>query len=104
MTTITFDTFKFVDRLEKAGMTREQAAAIVEAQKDAFSNVIENGVATKSDLMAVKSELKADIAKLENRLDGMHSEMKSMELRLIIKLGAFMAASVATTVALVKLL
>jgi hypothetical protein len=41
VTTVTFDTFKFVDRLEKAGMTREQAAAIVEAQKDAFSNVIE---------------------------------------------------------------
>jgi hypothetical protein len=54
--------------------------------------------------MAVKSELKADIAKLKNRLDGMHSAMKSMERRLTIKLGAFMAASVATTVALVKLL
>jgi len=36
MSTITFDTFKFVDRLERAGLSREQAAAIVEAQKDAF--------------------------------------------------------------------
>lgn len=97
MTTITFDTFKFVDRLEKAGMTREQAAAIVEAQKDAFADAMDNMVATKSDLMAVKTELKADIAKLENRLD-------AMELRLTIKLGAFMAASVGTTVALMKLL
>jgi len=35
--TITFDTFKFVDRLERAGLSREQAAGIVEAQKDAFS-------------------------------------------------------------------
>jgi hypothetical protein len=33
MASITFDTLKFVERLEKAGMSRDQAAAIAEAQK-----------------------------------------------------------------------
>jgi len=37
LSTITFDTFKLVDRLEKAGASREQAAAIVEVQREAFS-------------------------------------------------------------------
>ncbi len=32
MTTVTFDTLRFVERLEKAGLPREQATAIVEAQ------------------------------------------------------------------------
>lgn len=35
MSTVTFDTFKFVDRLEKAGLTRDQAAAIAEAFSEA---------------------------------------------------------------------
>ena len=35
MATITFDTLKFVERLEKAGVSREQASAMAEAFKDA---------------------------------------------------------------------
>lgn len=57
MSTITFDTFKFVDRLEKAGLSREQAAAIVEAQKDAFAEALDTTLATKADIAEVKSEL-----------------------------------------------
>lgn len=37
MATITFDTLKFSEKLEKAGLPREQVAAIAEAQKDAFA-------------------------------------------------------------------
>jgi len=36
MSAITFDTLKFVERLEKAGMSREYAAALAEAQKVRF--------------------------------------------------------------------
>ena len=50
MSTITFDTLKFAERLEKAGMTREQAAAIAEAQKDAFAEALDSTLATKSDI------------------------------------------------------
>lgn len=34
MSLITFDTFKFVERLEKAGLSRDQAAAIMAGVQD----------------------------------------------------------------------
>ena len=68
MRTLTFDTFKFVDRLEKAGISREQAAAIVEAQKDAFSEALDTSLATKADLLEVKSDLKMDMANLRGEM------------------------------------
>ena len=37
MSTTTFDTFKFVDRLEKGGLSRDQAASIAEAQKESLA-------------------------------------------------------------------
>ena len=57
MSTTTFDTFKFVDRLEKAGLSREQAAAIVEAQKDAFSEALDTSLSTKADIERVERKL-----------------------------------------------
>jgi len=65
MATITFDTFKFVDRLEKAGLSREQAAAIVEAQREAFAEALDTSLATKADVMAVKT----DVALLDAKFD-----------------------------------
>ena len=89
MTTLTFDTLKFVQRLEKAGVSREHATAEAEALAEVFSSAGKD-MATKSDL-----------EKLETRLE---SKIDAMELRLTVKLGAFMVASVSTTVALIKLL
>ena len=84
MSTTTFDTFKFVERLEKAGMPREQAAAIAEAQKESLSEALDTTLATKSD-----------IVRLENRIE-------TMELRLTIKLGAFTAAAVGILIAVLR--
>jgi hypothetical protein len=57
MATVTFDTLKFVEKLEKAGVPREQAIAIAEAQKDAFAEAMDTQLATKSDLMEMESRL-----------------------------------------------
>ncbi len=57
MSTITFDTFRFVETLEKAGMPREQAAAFSQAQRDSLAEALDTTLATK-----------ADIVKLENRI------------------------------------
>jgi len=65
MSTITFDTFKFVDRLEKAGLSRDQSAAIVEAQRGAFSDAMDSTLATEADVLAVK----ADVALLDAKID-----------------------------------
>ena len=93
MSTAAFDTFKFVDRLEKAGMPREQAAVFAQAQQDLLSEALESTLATK-----------ADILRVENRIDLMGKDLQAMELRLAVKLGAFITAAAGTTVALVKLL
>ena len=103
MSTITFDTFKFVERLEKAGISREHASAIVEAQRGAFAEVLDSNLATRGDLAEVKSELKADIATVRSDIALLRAEMLAMESRLIIKLGAFIAAAVGIVVALLKM-
>ena len=91
MSSITFDTFKFVERLEKAGVPREQAAAIVEAQKEAFAEALDTALATK-----------ADIVRLEGRVESLGKDLQSMELRLTIKLGAFIAAAVGVLALILK--
>ena len=51
MSTVTFDTLKFVKTLEKSGMSQEQAEAIAEAQSEAFGELTKTkDVATKNDL------------------------------------------------------
>lgn len=64
MSTITFDTLKFVEKLEKAGLPRAQASAIVEAQKDAFSEALENQLASRQDI----AKLEKQIEKTESTL------------------------------------
>ncbi|MFA6921668.1 MAG: coiled-coil domain-containing protein [Gallionella sp.] len=100
MSTLTFDTLKFAQRLEKAGATREYAIAEAEALSEVFESGTQE-LATKADLkadlLATRTDLKADISQLR-------AEMRKMELRMTIKLGGMIAASIAVTAALVKLL
>jgi len=76
MPTISFDTHKFIRRLREAGISEEQAEAIAEAFRDAH---IEAEVATKTDL-------------------------RELEYRLIIKLGAMIVVAIGVVATLVKLL
>ncbi|MEW6594518.1 MAG: DUF1640 domain-containing protein [Thermodesulfobacteriota bacterium] len=57
MATITFDTLKFAERLEKAGLSREQATAIAEAQKQALAEAMDSQLAAKADLMEMENRL-----------------------------------------------
>jgi hypothetical protein len=57
MSTITFDTLKFVERLEKAGVSREQASAFADAQKEAFAEALDTTLATKNDIETIRAEL-----------------------------------------------
>lgn len=63
MTTIAFDTFKFIKTLEDAGVPRKQGEALVSAQREAFSEAIapHKEVATKEEVVIFKSELKEDL-------------------------------------------
>ena len=62
---MTFDRLVYIDRLKQAGIDEEAARAHAEALRDALGET----VATKGDLLTVKTELKADIVKLDHRID-----------------------------------
>lgn len=58
MGAITFDTLKFVKKLEAAGLPAIEAEAIAEAQSDAFGEMMKvHELATKTDLMEMKFDL-----------------------------------------------
>jgi hypothetical protein len=82
MTTITFDTLKFANRLKAAGVPPQQA----EAEAEALSEVFE-----------------ANLRELVTK-DILQQELRFLEQRMTIKLGGMMAAAIAITAALVKLL
>jgi len=67
MTTITFDTHKFIKTLQEAGFEPKQAEAVSAAFKDATSDA---ELATKADLKEIKTELKADIQILRSEIMG----------------------------------
>jgi hypothetical protein len=57
MSTITFETLKFAQRLEKAGASREYAIAEAEALADVLSTGTQE-LATKTDISQVRSEMR----------------------------------------------
>ena len=75
MVTVAFDTLAYAKKLKDAGFTDQQA----EVQAQAFSEIIEERLATKQDI-------------------------KELEMRLTLRLGGIMAASIAVVAALVRLL
>ena len=93
MTATTFDSLGYFEKLKEAGFTEEQARV----QANAMREVIEERLATKADLVQLEERLTNEIRKME-------SEMQKLELRMTLKLGAMLAASVAVVATLVKLL
>ena len=73
--TLSFDTLAYAKKLIDAGFSQQQA----EVQAEALAEVIDENIATKRDL-------------------------KELEMRLTIRLGTLMAASIAIVATLVKLL
>jgi hypothetical protein len=83
---IPFDTHAFVKKLVAAGVPEQQA----EVHAEIMAEVVIERLATKDDLRG-----------LEDRLD---TKLKDLEMRLTFRFGAMLAATVAITTALVKLL
>lgn len=86
MSVVTFDTLKFVERLERAGFSREQSAAIAEAFREATGEEL----VTRSYLDARLSELKSDV--------------RSAQIELVKWFAGLLLAQAALIAALVKLL
>ncbi len=77
-----FDTLAYVKKLRAAGVPEDQA----EVQAEALAEVVDEKLATKDDIRELKRDL------------------KELELRLVIKLGAMFAVAITIVAALVKLL
>ena len=77
MSAITFDTLKFVERLEKAGASRELASALVEVQKESLAEVMDSTFATKSDIRAVRD----DLVNIDRRMDGLDAKFSLVDAK-----------------------
>jgi hypothetical protein len=87
MATLTFDTFRFANRLKSAGVIPAQA----EAEAEALSEVLEinlKEVATRQDVHAIKEDIRREIKELELRMDG---ELKPIKWMLGVVTGGIMA-------------
>jgi len=104
MTTITFDTHKFVRRLVAEGATEGQAQAHVDALQEVLAShasASSKELATKADVAALREATKEDIAVLKSE---MHQRFAEMEVKLTLRLGGIVMAGVALLGVMVKLL
>jgi hypothetical protein len=81
MSTITFDTHKFVKQLEAAGVPPVQAEAFVAAQQEILSHVLDSTLATRGDMAGLEKTLRGDVDRIERKLiehDGRFSLLQWM--------------------------
>ena len=91
MSTITFDTLKFVEKLEKAGLPRAQASAIVEAQKDAFSESLESQLASRQDIVMLEKQIEKTENLLRPDMAELRKEQAVQRWMLTITVGGIVA-------------
>lgn len=86
MSTLTFNTLKFANRLKTAGVPAQQAEAEAEALSEVFEASLSELV-TKGDMRFLKNDmqlLKNDMQRLEDRLDTRMAQMKFEILKWVI--------------------
>lgn len=80
--TIAFDTLAYTKKLKAAGVPENQA----EVQAEALAEIVQSRLATKQDVIDIRKDI------------------KELELRLTVRLGALIASAIIIVAALVKLL
>jgi hypothetical protein len=84
---VAFDTLAYVKRLETAGIDRREA----EAHAEAINETLRPDIATRTDLDALRRDLRADVGAvraemvaMEQRLlNGIRTELAQRELRMV---------------------
>ena len=109
---VAFDTLRAARKLrDEGGFDERQATILV----DTFAEGMTETLATKvdvdllrGDLEKTEKALRADLEKTEKALraeiDTLRGEMRELEQRMTIRLGAMMVGAVALIVAIIKLL
>ena len=110
MATLTFDKLA-VDRLKAAGMGEREARALAEGLDQALREEVATKsdiAAVRTDLAAVKAELKADITAVKTELVAVRTELKgdiaAVKRDMLRWMVGMAFAQVGFTVALIRLL
>ena len=74
MSTVTFDTHKFVKDLRESGVPEQQAEAFVRAQQEILAQALDTTLATKRDVDGLSIKLD----KLDGKIDNEVSTLKWM--------------------------
>lgn len=83
-----FDTLKYAKRALDAGFTKEQA----EFQAEEMVKIIDDHIATKGDMKSVRSEIEL-----------LRLEIRSIENRIVIKMGSMLVMAVGVLATIPKL-
>jgi len=74
MSSITFDTLKYVKQLETAGIPAMQAEAFVNAQRDMLAETLDTSHATKADVLRLENPVALLDAKVDSKMDLLRNE------------------------------
>lgn len=91
-----FDSLGYAKRLRDGGVPQAQAEAHAEAARD----FIMAELATKSDWLALKSDLLATERKLQTEL---RTSIETLTLRLTVRLGAMIVVAIGALATILKL-
>ena len=94
MSITTFDTLKFARQLKDAGVPEKQAEAQANAMSTAFSEALDAQVATKADVVALKSDIANVRSELKGDIASLRSELKS-DIKVVVWMLGLVVAVVA---------
>ncbi|MCF8156335.1 MAG: CCDC90 family protein [Rhodoferax sp.] len=68
MSSITFDTLKYVKQLEASGIPAAQAEAFVNAQREIMADALDASLATRADFHSLEKALHSDVERIDRKL------------------------------------
>lgn len=88
MASITFDTLKFVEKLKAAGVPEAQAKAEAEALQGVFAETMDAQLATKADVVRLERRMDGIEAKIEARFERIDGKLTLVQWMLALVVAA----------------
>ena len=99
-----FDTLAYAQRLKPVGFTDAQAEALAEANREMIAEEMVTKSFLQSELAVLRSEFHLELTAAVNQLLAeLRADLKEMEMRLTLRMGAIGVAIVAALAAIIKL-
>jgi hypothetical protein len=104
MARIAFDTLAYANKLKVAGVEPKIAEAQAEAQAELISELMEEKLATKDDIRQLQLAIKDVEQGLKHDINDVRQSLKSIEDRLIIRLGGLLIIGIGALATLMTVL